>query len=69
VPDGEAVATLSFVKGAATPVGLLLWSSLITFASVEATLLVASAGLAMGCAVVWTSYKRRSRTIARPALS
>ena len=69
VPDGEAVATLSFGKGACTPVGLLLWSMLITFASVEVTLLVASAGLAAGCAAVWTSYNRHARTAAAPSAS
>lgn len=69
VPDGEAVATLSFVKGACTPIGLLLWSMLITFASVEVTLLVASAGLAAGCAAVWTSYNRHARATAAPSAS
>ncbi|MBM3686802.1 MAG: MFS transporter [Actinobacteria bacterium] len=61
-PDGEAVATLSFVKGVCDPIGLLLWALLMTFVSVEAALLVACVGLSIGSVAVWISCARRGLT-------
>jgi len=60
VADADAIATVSFVKTAVAPIGLLLWAGIMTVVSVEAALLVGCVGVTASAVAVWRSWAQRS---------